>query len=172
MMRDRSRNMAKVDDGMYGIKLILPDHLKFHYFTHPFDGTDGKWPLMNFSAEGRGPAVAANIPNGHRALVYVTKEQRFVQAIEFIGSVEDGARIAKLHDVPPGIHSQWSLYRPIRFLARIADVARAPTRDDIERLTGMRFNANSFTHTYISASDYERIYAAIDWDPPQRGAAE
>jgi hypothetical protein len=65
--------MGKPDGGMYGIKLILPNHLTLDYFTRDFGGEHGKLPLMSFSAEGRGPAVATNIPQGHRALVYVTQ---------------------------------------------------------------------------------------------------
>jgi hypothetical protein len=156
--------MKRPDGGMYGIKLILPAHLALPYFTEPFDGTNGRWPLMNFSREGRGPRIAENIPNGHRALVYLTEFQRFIWAIEFIGSVAEGETAAKAHGIAPGSHEQWTLYRPIRFLARIRDEDRAPTPDDIFRLTGIVFRANSFTHKYLSASDFHQIYDAIEWD--------
>ena len=35
--------MKRKDGGMFGIKLILPAHLGFPYFTEPFDG------FLNFS---------------------------------------------------------------------------------------------------------------------------
>ena len=156
--------MAKPDGGMYGIKLILPNHLTLPYFTRDYGGPDGKLPLMNFSAERNGPTIAENIPQGHRALVYVTRMGRFVQAIEFVGTTADGRRIAALHGIKPGDHGQWSIYRPIRFIARIEDIDRAPTAHDIERRTGVVFRANSFTHKYLSAADYQKIYDAIEWD--------
>lgn len=159
--------MGKPDGGMFGLKLILPNHLTLPHFTRDYGGEDGKLPLMNFSGEGRGPATAANIPSGHRAIVYVTKVRRFIWAIEFLGSVEDGKRIAIRHGIKPGDHGQWSIYRPIRFLARIDDIERAPTPQDIERRTGIVFLANSFTHKYLSAEDYQKMYDAIEWDERQ-----
>lgn len=155
---------TKPDGGMYGIKLILPSHLDFDYFTKEFDGVDGKQTLINFSREGRGPAVAANIPIGHRALVYLTGQKRFIWAIEFLGSVTDGDKAARFHSIPAGLHDPWTLYRPIRIIARMHDPAAAPTPADLFRRTGIRFRANSFTHKYITACEYQRLYAAIPWD--------
>ena len=114
--------MAKPDGGMFGIKLILPNHLTLPYFTDYFDGSDGRLPLMNFSAQRRGPATAENIPPGHRALVYVTQIRRFIWAIEFAGSVADGKRIAPLHGIKPGDHGQWSIY--LRAQSRVCSLAQ------------------------------------------------
>src|SRR5688572_24915018 len=156
--------MTKPDNGMYGIKLIRPEHLDVPCLTDEFDGPSGPFSLMNFSNEGRGPAVARNIPLGHRALVYVIHRQKFVWAIEFTGSVEQGMKAAdELAIRPHFITNRWSLFRPIRFVAKVA-LATAPTAAEIAERTGIRFIANSFTHTYISAEKYRAIYDAVPWD--------
>jgi hypothetical protein len=39
--------------------------------------------------------------------------------------------------------------------------SRAPAPQDIQRRTGIVFHPNSFTHKYLSAGDYQKIYDAI-----------
>jgi len=127
---------------MFSIKLIHPNHLKYPYFTDDFDGTNGRRPLMNFTGNDRGRSIAARLPIGHRSLVYVIHHQRFVWAIEFIGTVEEGERAAVAHGITPNeITTKWNVYRPIRFLARVA-LADAPSADDIFKKTGIRFNSS------------------------------
>jgi hypothetical protein len=156
------RHMAKPDGGMFSIKLISPVHAgeKYPYFTNDFDGTDGRCPLMNFSREGNGPSIAANVPIGCRSLVYVTHRQKFIWAIEYTGTIEAGQRAALAHGVP--LTGKWSIFRPIRFLARV-DLDSSPTAAEIEKLTGIRFRPNSYTLKYISAAEYQTIYGAIHW---------
>ncbi|MBC8107536.1 MAG: hypothetical protein H7Z14_13165 [Anaerolineae bacterium] len=155
--------MPRPDGGMFSIKLIHPDHLNYAFLTGDFDGSDGRLPLMNFSGEGRGPATAANLPVGHRSLVYVVQHQKFIWAIEYIGTLEDGERAAAAHGITPNdFTTKWRLYRPIRFLARV-DLDHAPTAEEIFKKTGINFKANSFTLKYISAGEYQTIYDAIDW---------
>jgi hypothetical protein len=155
--------MARPDGGMFSIKLIHPKHLTLPYLTQEFDGTDGRWPLMNFSGEPRGKAIATNLPIGHRSLVYVIGDQKFVWAIEYTGTLEEGARAAAAHKITPNfITEKWNIYRPIHFLAKV-DLAHAPTADEIFTKTGIRFAANAYTLKYISAGDYQKIYDAIDW---------
>ena len=72
--------MTHPDKGMYGIKLIHPNHLKHPYLTEDFDRTDGRKTLMNFGGDGNSPAIAANIPIGHRALVCVINHRKFIWA--------------------------------------------------------------------------------------------
>jgi hypothetical protein len=150
---------------MYGIKLVTPAHLEYECFTEEFDGADGRRTLMNFSSEGNGPATAANIPVGHRSIVYVTRLGKFIWAIEFIGTVEDGERAAKAHIRERSLSSEpskWSIYRPIRFLAKV-NIDEAPNAAEIERKTGLCFKPNSFTLKYISGDGYEAIFGAIKW---------
>lgn len=155
--------MGRSDERLYSIKLIHPNHLKYPYFTEDFDGQDGRLPLMNFSAEGNGPSIATNLPIGHRSLVYVIQHQKFIWAIEYIGTLEAGRKAALAHGVEPNdITTKWSLFRPIRFLARVS-LEAAPTADDIYKRTGIKFTANAFTLKYISAGEYQTIYDAIDW---------
>jgi len=156
------RRMGRPDNGMFSIKLISPDYRNYPHSTDDFDGTDGRLPLMSFSREGKGPYIAARIPIGHRSLVYVARHQKFIWAIEYIGTTEDGQRAALAHGIPPNTPTKWSINLPIRFLARV-DLNSAPTAEEIEKRTGIRFKANSFTMKYITADEYQRIYDAIPW---------
>jgi hypothetical protein len=70
------------DGGMYSIKLVSPAHLDDVRFA-PDTANDGRPRVMNFSDQGRTPAIAASISPGHRALVYVTHPvQKLLWAIE------------------------------------------------------------------------------------------
>jgi hypothetical protein len=169
--------MEKPDGGMFGIKLVLEAHLRSDLapcLNHDYDCDDDKRSLMNFGPNHA--AVAANIPVGNRSLVYVTGVQKFVWAIEYTGTVDDGKRVAMVHRVyDPGNGKFWRIFRPIRHLAR-ADLVTAPTLAEIERRTGVRFTPNSFTMKYISAEDYRKIYEAVPWqwtagDGPWTGPA-
>ena len=157
--------MGRPDDGMFSIKLVSEGVLypHFAYFhDHDYDSGEDRSSLMNFSPEGIGPSVAANIPIGNRALVYIAGHQKFVWAIEYTGTVEDGKRIALLLGVYNPKEKWRTIFRPIRHLARV-DLATAPTLAEIKDRTGVHFTPNSFTSTYISADDYQRIYDAIPW---------
>lgn len=155
--------MVRPDHGMYSIKLIHPDHLKCPYFTDDFDGGGGRWPLMNFTSDGNGPAVAARVPIGHRALVYVIHLQKFIWAIEYIGTLAQGQQAAKAHGGLDDQLPKWrELLLPIRFLAKV-DVEAAPSAADIYVSTGIRFTPNQYTMKYISAAEYEAIFNAITW---------
>lgn len=156
--------MTRPDGGMFSIKLIHPNHLKYAYLTDDFDGADGRLPLMNFSGEGNGPAIAGNIPIGHRSLVYVIRYQKFIWAIEYIGGIEQGQQAAVAHGIQPNdITKKYSIFLPIRFLARV-DLESAPTAAGIFNRTGIQFKANAFTIKYISAGEYQTIFDAINWD--------
>jgi len=146
---------------MFSIKLAGHDYFDYPHLTDDFGGTDGRVPLMNFSREGNGPSVAARVPVGGCSLVYLTGHQKFVSAIEYIGTTEEGQRAALAHGIQPAA-SKWGIFLPIRHLARI-DLDSAPTPHDIEERTGIRFKANSFTIKYISAGEYKAIYDAIPW---------
>jgi hypothetical protein len=155
--------MARPDGGMFSIKLIHPNHLKYTYLTDDFDGTDGRWPLMDFSSDGKGPSIAANIRVGHRALVYVIHHHKFIWAIEYIGNVEQGRQAATSHGILPNdITTKWNTFLPIRFLARV-DLDSAPTPEDIYERTGILFKPNRFTMKYIPAREYHAIFNAIRW---------
>lgn len=163
------------DGGIYGIKLIYPPHLLYPEFTDvPSESGEsaGRFALMNFSGEQR--QRAANIPTGHRCLVYVTKERqapnkwgRFIWAIEITGTLEMGKKALKAWRHPPGQAlegplSKWSLHRPIRFLARVDPPEEGPTPNALRR-SGFVFSPNAFTHKYLSSGDYHRAFDAINW---------
>jgi hypothetical protein len=66
--------------GMFGIKLVGATHREFSFF-----GTEGKPTLMNFPNTAEGRRIAANIPIGHKSLVYLMHPvKRFWSAIEYI----------------------------------------------------------------------------------------
>ena len=91
------------DKGMYSIKLVHPGHLDHSFFT-PDTANDGEPRLMNFSDRGTTPARAARICPGHKAIVYVTSPvKKFIWAIEYIGTLQDGAKAALDHPIPPGV---------------------------------------------------------------------
>src|SRR5687767_9315572 len=92
---------TSASEGMFGVKLVGPTHRAF-----PFCGRDGKPALMNFPDSPVGRRIAAEIPIGHKSLVYLMHPvQRFWAAIEYIkwdANVEDvleeGRRAAVAQD--------------------------------------------------------------------------
>src|SRR6266849_2850935 len=152
--------MARHQGGMFSIKLIHPDHLRRHRaFTDDFDGKDGRHPLMNFSDEANGPAIAGNICRGHRSLVYVIHEKKFIWAIEYTGTVKEGQQAAVAHAIPQDtIPSKWGrIFLPIRFLAKV-DLASAVDAAVVLQQAGVDFTPNRFTMKYISEEDYQRVF--------------
>ena len=164
------------DGGMYGIKLIHPPHLLYREFTEVRDGTDGKFPLMNFNISRE--SQAANIPIGHQCLVFVTKPPqwgRFIWAVEFIGTLGDGDRalIAWGHPAGkalpgnppalPAIPPEFSLHRPIRFIARVDPPKNGPRLEEVRARSQFDFVPNAYTHKYLTREDYRRACDAINW---------
>lgn len=161
---------------MFSIKVVSkdifdPPHASF--YMQDYDSGDGRrCSLMNFSSERA--SLAANIPIGNRALMYVAGHQKFVWAFKYIGTIDEGKRVALLHEVY-NPKEKWRIFLPIRHLARV-DLATAPTRTEIEERTGFRFTPWQKTHLYITADEYQKIYDAIPWqwtigDGPWTGAA-
>jgi hypothetical protein len=152
------------DGGMYGIKLIHPQHFEYVFLT-PRISTNRVPRLMNFSNKPHTRAIAANIPRGHRAIVYVTKPiQKFVWAIEYTGGVLEESAVASSVSIPSDVPDEWRhVFLPIRFLATIIDVADAPDAQDILRRAGVDFTPDAFPMKYISAAEYQRLFEAIDW---------
>jgi hypothetical protein len=153
------------DGGMFSIKLVHPPHLEHVFFTPTTSNSVGLPRLMNFSDRGHAPSIAAGIRAGHRAIVYVTHPiQKFVWAIEYTGSVQDGQRVtttfSMLADLPP----EWgTVVLPIRFLATIIDVAAAPAAQDVLAQTGLDFTPNAFPMKHISGAEYQKLFNAINW---------
>jgi hypothetical protein len=163
---------------MFGIKLIGPKHLEIPAFTQVFDGSDGRWPLMNFNMGGQN--YVADIPTGHRCLVYVTSPwKRFLWAIELTGSLANGDLAFAAHGYEVG-KDAWgengkaTLHRPIGLLARIdspqhpagPNDVQGPTYDEVHRRSGVPLNRlRSFGsgHWFLSRAEYESAFAAIDW---------
>jgi hypothetical protein len=152
------------DGGMYSIKLVSPAHFDDVRFT-PDTANDGRPRLMNFSDQGRTPAIAASISPGHRALVYVTHPvQKLVWAIEYTGTIQDGQKAAAAWPVPghPAL-SQWEkIFIPIHFLATI-DPDSAPYAEAVFHQAGVAFTPNVFSMKHISADEYQRIFDTIQW---------
>jgi len=148
---------------MFSIKVVSkdifdPPHASF--YMQDYDSGDGRRCfLMNFSAQRA--SLAAKIPIGNRALMYVAGHQKFVWAFEYTGTIDDGKRVALLHEFY-NPKEKWCIFRPIRHLARV-DLANAPTRAEIEKITRIVFDPRRKSMQYISAEDYQKIYDAIPW---------
>ncbi len=160
-------------NGMFGVKLIYPDHLRFPYFCDVYAPNDRRKALMNFKATSRNIKAAQSIPTGHRALVFT--RQHIVWAIEFIGPLDDGKLIA-LHGVKPSWPTpDWSAFRPIRFLARMNVTAetfeRGMHRHEIQARSGVDRRSYGGGHFYISEEEYCRMDAVVPWDWRCDGAA-
>jgi hypothetical protein len=164
--------MAHPSGGMYGIRIVGPGHLTLPFFRDGFDGTDGRFTLMNFSDKGKSPTIAENIPVGHRSFIYQTKPlQRFTHAFEYIGGLAQGLQAFSAHRVAPesltGIDPKWfKVLLPIRYLARIdpENWQESPTTDELFQLTRFVFRPVGFPMQYISAEEYNAIFSAIEWD--------
>jgi hypothetical protein len=154
------------DGGMYSIKQVHPGHLNYKLFM-PDTNNDGRVRLMNFSDQGRTPALAASIRPNHRALVYVTRPvKKFIWAIEYTGTVHEGQQAASAYqgqsDMLPS-ESEWCrTLLPIRFLATI-DVDTAPDSQVVLDQAGVTFTPNAFPMKHISAAEYQKIFEAIKW---------
>ncbi len=157
---------SRPDGGMFGVKLIYPDHLHFPHLCGLFAPGDARVALMNFKNAPRNVAAANNIPVGHRALVFT--KGHIVWAIEFTGPVDDGSLLAA-HGVEPNWPSaEWTVHRPIRFLARMnvdaSTYQRGMQRREIEARTGVSKRSYGAGHFYISADEFHRMYSVVPWD--------
>jgi hypothetical protein len=154
------------DNGMYSVKLIHPEHLNNGPLFIPGTLDEGVPHLMNFSNRGNTPAVAANIPLHHKALVYVTSPmKKFIWAIEYLGTVAAGQQVAAAHpNLMPASSPVWSENLiPIRFLATV-DPANAPDAQAILQEAGVEFTPPQAPMQYISAENYQSIFDVIEWD--------
>ena len=152
------------ENGMFSIKLVKPGHLKYRYFVPRLDAADDSTRLMNFHDRPRTLALATSIRPGHRALVYVTSPvMKFVWAIEYSGTVEDGQRVAKDQwQLDVSSSHEWRIFIPIRFLATI-DIKDSPQARDVVEQAGVDFTPRQTSMIPISASDYVKIVDAISW---------
>jgi hypothetical protein len=147
---------------MFGVKLVGSIHRDF-----PFFGRGGNPALMNFPDSAEGRRIAADIPIGHRSLVYLMHPiRRFWTAIEYIkwdGAIEDvleeGERAAVAQNavtlmrvVNPRFSRIW---RCIRILALIDDPLYAPTPD-------FGFHEGEIMRD-IGQQEYHDMFNAIPW---------
>jgi hypothetical protein len=163
---------SRPNGGMFGVKLIYPDHLGFPHLCGVFPAGDRRVALMNFKNAPRNIAAAGSIPVGHRALVFT--RGHVVWAIEFIGPIDDG-QLLGAHGVEPNWPSaEWTVHRPIRFLARMSVDAgsyqRGMHRREIEALTGVTKRSYGSGHFYITEDEYNRMYSVVPWDWTADGA--
>jgi hypothetical protein len=153
-------------DRMHGIKLIYPDHLKYAHLSESFPESDPRQTLMNFKNTTRNRKLAESIPTGHRALVFT--RQHIVWAIEFTGPIDDGTLLAAHGVDPVWPTTEWSVHRPIRFLAKMDVTAdqylRTMHRREIMERTGISKRSYGSGHFYITADEYRRMYEVIPWD--------
>jgi hypothetical protein len=165
---------------MFSIKLVHPQHFigGYPFFSDDYDGTDGRKTLMNFSKESR--HYADKIRFGDKAIVYVTQateevleiapqaavwSQKFVRAIEYIGSVKDGTAAAHAHGSPiQWLSEKWGkVFLPIRFLAK-ADPAKCPDYRMILEQACVNFEPQHVPMVSITEEEYGKLYEAIDWE--------
>lgn len=160
----------RVADGMFGIKLVTPAHLDgIPYFNPP--ANPPKRSFMNFKSDSK----ARSIPEGHRAVVYVSRLRKFIWTIEFeeIIEVTEYDRLLK----PWGkrredLGKKWKFIRPIRFIAwmdHAKDYAGAPTFAEMQRRIHYpkhRFHGEG--NRFIDRKDFELLYRNIAWDHTAR----
>lgn len=123
---------------------------------------------MNFSSDGKSPSIAANIPIGHRAIVYLMHQHKLIWAIKYIGTVAEGRLAAIANGIQPNeITTKWNIFRPIQILAGV-DPKSAPTAEDIRQRTGVDFTPNQFPMKNISEEDYLKVFNSINrhWKAP------
>jgi hypothetical protein len=151
---------------MYGVKLIYPDHLRYAHLCDAFPADGPLKTLMNFKNTPRNLSLATAIPVGHRALVFT--QQHVVWAIEFTGPIDDGTLLAAHKVQPTWPSNEWSVHRPIRFLARMnvdADTyQRGMHRREIEDKTGVSCRSYGPGHFYITQDEYCRVFDVVPWD--------
>ena len=148
--------------GMFGIKLVGPQHKAF-----PFFGREGKPALMNFPNSPEGKRLAAAIPIGHKSLVYLMHPvKHFWTAIEYIkwdhtipDVLREGKKAAtaqKAVALIGAVNARFSRYwRCIRVLAWIDDPMKAPTPE-------LSFNEGEVMRE-LSQREYDEMYNAIPW---------
>ncbi len=157
---------AEPSDRMYGVKLIYPDHLRYSHLCDTFAIDDARKTLMNFKNTLRNVSLAKGIPIGHRALVFT--QQHIVWAIEFTGPIDNGSLLAAHGVEPTWPTSEWSVHRPIRFLARMNVDAdsyhRGMHRKEIEAKSGVARRSYGLGHFYITGDEYRRMFEVVPWD--------
>lgn len=154
------------DDGMFSIKLVKPGHLGGDFHTPPRDHkTDVRQRVMNFRDRPRPLALAESIRPGHRALVYVTHPvMKFIWAIEYTGTLEDGNQAAAAFPVDINAHPEWrAILLPIRFLATI-DVNAALDAQVIAQQAGVDFTPHQVSMMHISEAAFQNLFDAINWN--------
>lgn len=152
--------------GMFGVKLIYPDHLGYPHLSAVFPADDSRQTLMNFRNAPGNVKRAASIPIGHRALVFT--QQHIVWAIEFTGPTDDGTLLAAHGVKPTWPGPEWSLHRPIRFIARMnvdaTSYMRTMHRHEIQARSGVVRRSYGGGHFYISQDEYQRMFDAVPWE--------
>lgn len=163
---DAEAGSVRPSAGMFGVKLIYPDHLRISYLCDTYPPDDPRKTLMNFKGTPRNLKAAQSIPTGHRALVFT--RQHIVWAIEFTGPLDDGTLIAAHGVKPSWPTSEWSSFRPIRFLAKMNVTAdtyeRGMHRHEIQAKSGVDRRSYGGGHFYISEDEYRRMFDVVPWD--------
>jgi hypothetical protein len=147
---------------MFGVKLVGPLHRAFPFFRRA-----GTPALINFPDSAVGRRIGADIPIGHKSLVYLMHPiMRFWSAIEFIkwdpkvaDVLGEGLRAARAQNavaLMEAVNARFAkVWRCVRVLAEIDDPTRAPTPDfgfqegDILREVGQQ--------------EYEAMFNAVPW---------
>ena len=147
--------------GMFGIKLVGDNTPEF-----PFFGRGGTPTLMNFPDSAEGRRIAANIPIGHKTIVYLMHPtMRFWSVIEFINSesskdvLQAGMEaavaqnaVAVMNVVNPKFAKVW---RCVRVLAMIDNPMNAPTPD-------FAFQQGEILR-FIDEREFADYFNAIPW---------
>jgi hypothetical protein len=154
--------LTRPNGGMFGVKLVGAVHPGF-----PFFGRAGNPAVMNFPSSREGRRIAAEVPIGHRSLVYLMSPvKRFWTAIEYIKwdpSIKDllkeGARAAENQNavaLVEALNAKFArLWRCIRVLALIDDPTKAPTPDFGFQEGDIMFD--------VTQQDYSDMFNAIPW---------
>jgi hypothetical protein len=147
---------------MFGVKLVGPLHR-----AYPFFGRAGKPALINFPDSPVGRRIAADIPIGHKSLVYLMHPiKRFWSAIEYIkwdakvaDVLEEGLRAARAQNavtLMEAANARFAkVWRCVRLLAEIDDPTRAPTPD-------FGFQEGEILRE-LGQQEYDAMFNAISW---------
>ena len=165
------------DGGMFGIKKVGPGFLG--YMEHwPSIGEERA--VMSFNVDLRNGA--SRIPVGHRAILYVTGgehprdhpfracSQKFVAELEITGTLRDGDEMLRRLGLEPGCplpgaDAKWSLFRPVRYLARVFPPEGADRWRQVCLAAEIHWEPiqRPLGHEYITERTYLRLRNAIRW---------
>lgn len=151
--------------GMFGIKLVGPDHTAFDFHRMGAEPT----ALMNFPDSPAGRKIASSVPIGHKSLVYLmAPRKRFASAIEYVKwdhGIEDvlreGTKVAMHHNAIEMLKACnyprfAKIWRCVRVIAWIEIPENGPATDFNFHQGDIMFD--------MDEAEYFEMFDAVPWD--------